>query len=394
MEFKGISFKFVHNPKQLKNTKNEFFVQLRITLGRTSKYYSIEEVPKIPVKYWSGKENRWVKESHSQGARINSFLISKLGKLNDFLVLSTTSGRILTFDLVKSQFFMRGEVSTLNQFYGKYIKERDFESTRTRQAYETTLDNLSEYNSSIPIPSISESLINQFIDWERKTKKLKDVTIDKHLTHIKTIVKALTKDGFLVRNPIENCQFKVRPEKADRTSLSNGDIEKLEGLIFKEPDSHLERTRDVFVFQCLTGLYYKDVMELHYEDVLQVEERWLIQGKRTKNLKGYIVPLSKTAKLMMIKHKSDGDEFVFKGLCVEPVFNRQLKVIGKMAGLNKSLSNKVGRHTFTEIAIASGIPRSYVSKMLGHTKESTTQHYYDINPTHFINQFINNSIFS
>jgi len=394
MDFKGISFKFVYNPKTLKNKKNEFFVQLRITLGRTSKYYSIEEVPKVPIRYWSGKENRWVKESHSQGARINSFLITKLGKLNDFLVQSTVTGRILTFDLIKTQFFMRGEVSTLNQFYDRYIKERDFESTRTRQAYETTLDTLSQYNSSIPIQSISESLINQFIDWERKTKKLKDVTIDKHLTHIKTIVKALSKNGFLVRNPIENIQFKVRPEKADRTSLSNEEVVKLGDLLFTEDETHLERSRDVFVFQCLTGLYYKDVQELHYDDVLQVKDRWLIQGKRTKNLQGYIVPISKKAIILMSKYKLENDELVFHGLCAEPVFNRYLKVIGKKAGLNKSLSNKVGRHTFTEVAIASGIPRSFVSKMLGHTKESTTQHYYDINPTHFINQFIDNSIFS
>ena len=394
MEFKGISFKYVHNPKQLKNKKNEFFVQLRITLGRNSKYYSIEEVPKIHSKYWSGRENRWVKESHSQGARINSFLIGKLSKLNDFLVQSTTTGRILTFDLIKTQFFMKGEVNTLNQFYEKYIKERDFDSTRTRQAYLTTLDTLNVYNHSIPIHSISESLVNQFIDWERKEKKLKDVTIDKHLTHLKTIVKSLTKEGFLVRNPLENVQFKVRPEKAERISLSNEEIVALEKVIFSEKDAHLERTRDVFVFQCLTGLYYKDVQELHDDDVLKVNDRWLIQGKRTKNLQGYIVPISKRAMLLMKKHKLESDELVFNGLSAEPVFNRQLKVVGKKAGLNKSISNKVGRHTFTEIAIASGIPRSYVSKMLGHTKESTTQHYYDINATHFINQFINNSIFS
>jgi len=84
MDFKGISFKFFYNPKTLKNKKDEFFAQLRVTLVRTSKYYSIEEVPKVPIRYWLGKENRWVKESHSQGARINSVLITKFGKRNDF----------------------------------------------------------------------------------------------------------------------------------------------------------------------------------------------------------------------------------------------------------------------------------------------------------------------
>lgn len=394
MDFKGISFKFVHNPKNLRNKKNEFFIQLRVTLDRTSRYFSIEELPKLPIKYWSGRENRWVKESHPQGARFNSFLINKLSKLNEFLVVASIEGKALSFDIIKSQFFMKGEISTFNQFYSSYLKNRKFESFRTRQAYETTLDNLNEFKSSIPLNSLSESFVNQFIDWERASKKLKDVTIDKHLTHIKTVIKDLVKEGFLSRNPIESVQFKVRPEKANRVSLTQEEVQDLCDLKFEKDQSHLERTRDIFVFQCMTGLYYKDVVELHFEDLIQVKGRLVIQGKRTKNLQNYIVPISKRAANFMSKHQSEGKGGVFVGLPAEPVFNRQLKQLANKAGLKKNLTNKVGRHTFTEIAISSGIPRSYVSKMLGHTKESTTQHYYDINASHFINNFIDNSVFS
>ncbi|MBA4300912.1 MAG: hypothetical protein C0433_12545, partial [Cyclobacterium sp.] len=119
MDFKGLSFKFVFNRKNQKNSKNEFHLQLRITLDREAKYFSLVDLPKIPAKYWSGKENRWVKESYPTGASINSHLITKLSSLNDFLLKGKTTGRVLTFDLIKKEFFKQGDIQTFNKFFDK-----------------------------------------------------------------------------------------------------------------------------------------------------------------------------------------------------------------------------------------------------------------------------------
>lgn len=397
MEFKGISFKFVHNPKNHVNKKLEFFIQVRITLERKTKYFTISELPKIPLKYWSGRENRWVKESFSQGARINSYLISKVAALNEFLVLSKTTGKIVTFDLIRSRFFMKGEIETLNDYYRSFIKKHSFESSRTRQAYQTTLSNLDEFNPSVSFNSISESLINEFITWEREKKKIKDVTIDKHLTHIKTVIKFLTQEGFLMVNPIQHSRFKVKPEKAERVSLTEQELKVIGNLVFNEEKSHLIKTRDIFLFLCKTGLYYNDLKSLTKGEIISVEGKKLIQSKRTKNGENYIVPLSPIALEILETWKDTKDRskksLLFEGLIAEPVFNRHLKEIAKIGKIDKKLSNKVGRHTFTEIAISNGVPKTFVSKMLGHTKGDTTNHYYDLNPTHFIKKFINNSVF-
>ncbi len=56
--------------------------------------------------------------------------------------------------------------------------------------------------------------------------------------------------------------------------------------------------------------------------------------------------------------------------------NAYLKEIAKTCGINKSITFHVARHTFaTTVMLSNGVPIETVSKLLGHTKLSTTQIY-------------------
>lgn len=56
--------------------------------------------------------------------------------------------------------------------------------------------------------------------------------------------------------------------------------------------------------------------------------------------------------------------------------NRYLKKIAKLAGVDNRVTYHVARHTFaTTITLQREIPLETVSKMLGHTKITTTQIY-------------------
>jgi integrase len=386
MKYKGVSVNFVHNRKKERNTTNEYFIQARITIERKSKYFSIDELPKIHPKYWSGKENRWVKESHPEGSKINSFLVRKVAHLNDYLIESKINHGYITFERIKAEFFKKGSVATFNDFFDHFLDTHKFQAVRTKQAYSTTRDNINEFSQRIPLSSISEKLISDFIEWERSIKKIKDVTIDKHLTHIKTIVKEIVNSGLLPKNPLEHSRFNLKPEKASRTSLNKEEVKKIWTLRFNEEEKHLEKVRDIFIFLCQTGLYYSDVLELKKSNII---ENRVIKGTRTKNNHLYIIPLVETTKQILNKYSSESD-YIFSGLITEPAFNRHLKKIALKAGIRKNISNKVGRHTFTEVLIASNtLQRSFISKMLGHEKESTTQAYYELNESHFLSQ-INN----
>lgn len=56
--------------------------------------------------------------------------------------------------------------------------------------------------------------------------------------------------------------------------------------------------------------------------------------------------------------------------------NAYLKEIGDLAGVEKVLTTHIARHTFaTTVTLENDVPLETVSRMLGHTKQSTTQIY-------------------
>jgi site-specific recombinase XerD len=50
-----------------------------------------------------------------------------------------------------------------------------------------------------------------------------------------------------------------------------------------------------------------------------------------------------------------------------------------MANITKRVFNKVGRHTNAQLWVRYGAERPIISKMLGHQKEETTRHYFNVN---------------
>jgi site-specific recombinase XerD len=58
------------------------------------------------------------------------------------------------------------------------------------------------------------------------------------------------------------------------------------------------------------------------------------------------------------------------------VYNAYLKEVALLCGIDKHLTTHIARHTFaTTITLSNGVPIETVSKMLGHSKISTTQIY-------------------
>ena len=58
--------------------------------------------------------------------------------------------------------------------------------------------------------------------------------------------------------------------------------------------------------------------------------------------------------------------------------NKRIKAVAKKCGIEKPISFHLSRHSFAVLALNYGMPIESVSKVLGHTKITTTQHYAKI----------------
>ena len=58
-------------------------------------------------------------------------------------------------------------------------------------------------------------------------------------------------------------------------------------------------------------------------------------------------------------------------------YNKTLKTLGKLAGVDKPLSSYVARHTWATLAFMSSVDMSVIAQALGHTDVKTTRIYVE-----------------
>jgi len=104
-----------------------------------------------------------------------------------------------------------------------------------------------------------------------------------------------------------------------------------------------------------------------------------ISTQRLKTKTSVRIPLLQPAKDILIKYK-DHPVTTVSGSLLPKITNEKtnlyLKEIADAVGIKKNLTFHMARHTFaTTVTLSNGVPIETVSKLLGHTKLTTTQIY-------------------
>jgi integrase len=154
--------------------------------------------------------------------------------------------------------------------------------------------------------------------------------------------------------------------------LNSTDREKL--LNWEPISLYLRNVRDLFLFQCYSGLSFSDLGIFEIAEKNGIE---LIQGKRFKNGNPYVCPLLTEAKTILERHN-----YKLPLMTNEP-YNRGLKEVCAINGIEIKirLTSHVGRKTFATMMNDRGVSRESVAVMLGHSSLQTSeQHYIGFSP--------------
>ncbi|MBL7789871.1 MAG: site-specific integrase [Chitinophagales bacterium] len=241
--------------------------------------------------------------------------------------------------------------------------------------YKSTLKYLKEFvpiysgNKDIPLEEVNYNFCEAYYGYVTTEKTCTTNGANKQIQRLKKIINYAIKQGFISKNPMAT--FTLEFKQVNRVILTIEELKKLIQFDFQRPT--LEKVRDVFIFQCFTGLSYADIKTLNLRDI----EDNLIKMDRAKTGNKFVVPLLPQALELIDKYADyeNATKPIFPVLSNQKM-NLNLKLIQEIVGIKKSLTTHIGRHTFaTTIALANGVPIETVSKMLGHTKISTTQVY-------------------
>ena len=220
-------------------------------------------------------------------------------------------------------------------------------------------------------------------------KNLGNISANKYIKRLKTVLKRASLDGFLDNRDYE--QFPSYPEHVDFVYLTSEELQKLQDLdLSSSPE--LEKARDTFVFQCGCGLRYGDIQALTWDDVKK--DHFIITTQKTHQ--EIRIPINTITRPLLEKYK--GFESPIPAYSNQTQ-NQYLKQLGAMAGLfdrhNKVrfygknrvqnrlhkwelLSTHTARRTFVILALERGMRPEVLMRITGHKKLSTLQQYISI----------------
>jgi site-specific recombinase XerD len=195
------------------------------------------------------------------------------------------------------------------------------------------------------------------------------ITILKKFRHI--IELGINKD-WIIKNPFR--EYKLRWQDVPRGFLTQEEIDTL--IDFRFEKTYLEKTRDIFIFCAFTGLSYKDVKNLSYDNIQSsFEGKLWIKGRRKKTDVEYKIPLLNIPKMIMEKYRGTAKDNLVLPVYHAIIYNKHLKEMAKVCGITKRMSSHLARHTFATLTLTQGVSIESVSKMLGHSNINTTQIY-------------------
>ena len=166
----------------------------------------------------------------------------------------------------------------------------------------------------------------------------------RQLSSLKTVFTWAAKSGLVKSNPFVGVDLK-KDRASDPVFLSKEELDLLEGYIFRS--KKLEQVRDLFVFQCYTGLAYVDLAGFGSENLVDYQGRTYISKERDKSLVHFFVPLLK--KPLGILDKYGGADSL--PVISNAKYNLYLKEVAEVVGIQKHLTTHVGRKTFGFMAL-------------------------------------------
>ena len=355
------TMKFVFDRKKVATKEKKGLVQIEVTSERKRKWISANV--KLYADQW---DNRKKVIRHEDSIQLNSVLDAQMAALNEFV--GDLIKRNVPFDFDKLDDFLSRRTRSVSfiDFVRERIEERMDIEESTRKQHKTLLAALEAFGKMNYADNITPGTIQEYYEYILSTGVTKPTAYN-YIKRLRVYLHLAMKYGIIEKDPSEGMHFE-RGKFESRKYLTEEELRSVKEC--KISIAPVRVVRDLFLFQCYTGLAYSDFSKFDFKnDVEKRNRKYVIADKRLKTKEDYFIVLLSPALEILKKYEYE----LPKISNVE--YNRSLKVMAMFANVNKNITTHVARHTFAVFALNNGVPMEIVSKMLGHTNIRTTQIY-------------------
>lgn len=266
-------------------------------------------------------------------------------------------------------------LDVLRDHLNKYAAENSLKD-KTIEKHDYQLNNIKRFldaqrYTNISIDEIKTKHIEQLRLWLHENIKQgngQPISIDHSSRHLRMCREACNyavTEEYIEANKLHGIKTRRSPDK-EIISLTVYEVTKFEKFESNRPLWNI--VRDLFLFQCFTGISYMDLWL--YNISFEQEIFWVSCEKgRGKTRKLYWAEYLKKAQ--DLHNKYDGK---FPHITCQS-YNKILKKIAKQLNITKSLTTHIGRKTFATLKRHEGYSIPAISGMLGSTEEVVRKHY-------------------
>lgn len=245
----------------------------------------------------------------------------------------------------------------------------------------TSLKNhLEKYDSSATLRNVTKDYCEGFIDYLLNVdtphgSKMATSTAEGYMTMLTSALNAAVREDIITSNPM----LKVDPLKKPRHGQSMREyltIEEIKRLI--ETPAKYESVKRAFLFCCFCGLRYSDVEALTWGKITEQNGQTMARIIVRKTRQPLHVPLSPEALRWLPERGKASDSDKIFNVGEYHVGRLHLKKWVESSGIKKHITFHVARHSFATLMLTLGADLYTTSKLLGHSKVTTTQIYAKI----------------
>ncbi len=275
--------------------------------------------------------------------------------------------------------------SFLDFFQDKIYQYEKKLNPSTMKIYRRVLKNLTKFNSRLSWDQLDMKFYYDYTDYLRKEKNYLDVTISTEIKKVKKVLRDADNEG--KKFPPDYKRFETALRTNERHALTRSQVDRFYKADLK---GWLDKVRDIYVFNCFTGLRYDDLRSLDETNV----QGEILKFTQSKTGEVNEVYLNDVARAILAKYEN---KFIsLLDVPTNQAYNRGLKEAFKKAGFTDDVllerfrngkrervvkkeyevfTAHTARHTFARILIEAGADIKLVQENLGQKDIKSTMIY-------------------
>lgn len=329
----------------------------------------------VSKKDWSEKK-QCVSSSDKQCNDKNLILENILARINNVFVKYRLKDKKLSKLTFLRAYNRPDDYDTFFDFFDEYIKKeaRRLEGS-TLQTHLSVISKIKIYNPELTFDDIDTNWLDDYFCYLMKDLENNQNTAYKNMAVLKKYVSAAVRAGYIEENPFATWKIKKGLPSGD--FLTEYELNQLLDL-YKNGylDTKIYKTLEFFLFLCFSSLHVGDAKGLMLEQfAVDTFTYYRIKLKNRKPMP-IQVPISDPLRQLIrnvVGTRKKG--IIFEHLLAEQTMNRILKDIAVMANIDKTLTMKVGRHTFATIYLRKTKDIASLKEILGHSDLKETLVY-------------------